>query len=139
MSVEKYYMSWDELVVRLEVVDKPGNKCYGIPRGGMIVSAFLKHAEAVYDPNEATHFIDDIVDSGRTKKKWMDKFPNKEFWAVVDKEGGYGKDYGWVVFPFEDDKDTDKEDNAVRLLQHYGKDLDNSNVNAILEYVKQLG
>ena len=73
MSVEKYYMSWEELIERLQEIDVEDNKCYGVPRGGMIVSAFLKNATAVYDPDKATHIIDDIIDSGRTRDKWVKK------------------------------------------------------------------
>jgi len=137
MSVEKYYMSWDELYTRLDSVDKPDNIIYGIPRGGMIVSAFLKYAKVAHEPMWATMIIDDIVDSGRTRDKWMEKFPEKEFYAIVDKKNNPSDEsLGWVVFPFEDDKDTDKEDNAIRLLEHYGKNTTFDNVEKILKFVE---
>lgn len=138
MSVEKYYMSWEELIERLQEIDVEDNKCYGVPRGGMIVSAFLKNATAVYDPDKATHIIDDIIDSGRTRDKWVKKFPDKEFWAVIDKEKPVDQKFGWIVFPWESEQDTDKEDNAIRLLEHYGKEVTDANINFVLKFVEYL-
>lgn len=139
MSVEKYYMDWDELLYRLEPVDKPDNVIYGIPRGGMIVAAFLKFAKVTHKPEEATMFIDDIVDSGHTKDKWEKKFPGKEFYALVDKKRNPSdEELGWIVFPFESDKDCDEQDNAIRLLEHFGKNTTFDNVEKVLKYVEGL-
>ena len=44
MDIKKWHMTWDEVFEGLELVDDPKNIVYGIPRGGMIVSAFLKQA-----------------------------------------------------------------------------------------------
>jgi hypoxanthine phosphoribosyltransferase len=136
--VEKYYMSWEELFERVEKIDVKGNRLYGVPRGGMIVSAFLKNATAVHDPADATHIIDDIIDSGRTRKKWQEHFPDIPFWAVIDKEDAKDAHYEWIVFPWESDQDTDKEDNATRLLEHFGKDTTDFNVERVIEFVEKL-
>lgn len=81
-------------------------RMFPIPRGGIPV-AYLMLAEnrmfsIVNDPDEADMFLDDIVDSGETMKKWCDDYPDKPFLALVDKLDITDelKD-SWVVFPWE--------------------------------------
>lgn len=103
-------------------------KLFPIPRGGIPV-AYLMLAEnrrmfnLVNDPNEADVFLDDIIDSGETMKKWCDDYPDKPFLALVDKLDITDelKD-SWVVFPWEVNEGGSIEDNIRRLLQFVGED-----------------
>ena len=100
---------------------------YGIPRGG-IVPAFAVaraltqrgHNTVVVDQiDKADAFIDDIIDSGTTYKRYKERYPNTPFFALVNKLDADSK-LGWVVFPWENNngKDEGIEDNVRRILQH---------------------
>ena len=65
--------------------------------------------------------VDDIIDSGRTRDQWRERFPEKPFVALVDKTGP-DKDLGWVVFPWEMGVEDGAESNVVRILQAIGED-----------------
>ena len=119
---EKYHMTWAEVLKRLKKIDDPGKAIYGVPRSGMIISAFLKHATAVTTPEEADLILDDIIDSGRTRNMFVKQFPTKPFIALVDKIGE-DKDKGWVVFPWEKDEETSADDIIIRQLQFIGEDI----------------
>jgi GTP cyclohydrolase I len=99
---------------------------YGIPNGG-ITAALLVEAMAAkqgFEILQAAHrsradvYIDDILDSGRTAKKFSDK----PFYALVDKQKENIQDV-WVVFPWEAMAKVDgPEDNITRILQYIGED-----------------
>lgn len=109
-------------------------KIYPIPRGGVPVAyALLPHVFSVVvdDPAAADIFVDDLIDSGRTRDRFMKAYPGKEFFALIDKTGETGETpgsktaSGWVIFPWEvtaDGKDQSADDIVVRLLQHIGED-----------------
>lgn len=137
--VKKYYMTWSEVVERLQAIDSFTNIVYGVPRGGMICSAFLQRAHVTYNPMEANVILDDIIDSGRTEQKWKEKFPNVPFFGMVDKiKNQTDKDLGWIVFPWENDKEEDIEDNVVRLLEHYGIPVNDSNSSMLKDFLSDL-
>lgn len=99
-------------------------KIYAIPGGG--VPAALAVAQyipllLVDSPEQADLFIDDVVDSGTTRDKWKRHWPEKEFYALVDKQAGRGAS-GWVAFPWEGDAVASFADNVVQLLQFVGED-----------------
>ena len=118
-DMRKFDLSWDDVFKRLEQFDKPGEKIYGIPRGGMIAAGFLKNAEIVHMPHDATSFLDDIVDSGRTRAKYVEKFPGIPFNTLVDKFSE--KEKKWYVFPWED-AEQDGRDIVARQLEFIGED-----------------
>ena len=62
----------------------------------MILAGFLG-AVNVPNPEEADIIIDDILDSGSTKKKFKKMFPKKKFITLFEKD----KKIDWVNFPFE--------------------------------------
>lgn len=106
-------------------------KIYPIPRGGVpVVYALLPYvfSTVVDDPAAADIFVDDLIDSGRTRDRLMKEYPDKEFFALIDKTDGtpVSKNAsGWVVFPWEvtiDGKDRSADDIVVRLLQYIGED-----------------
>jgi GTP cyclohydrolase IA len=104
---------------------------YGVPRGGIPV-AYLVLAEIrrinkpgifakiVEKPEEATHFVDDIVDSGKTKERFLSTYGlANQFYAVIEEK----KD-AWYVFPWEMGLTSDSSalDIPLRLLQYIGED-----------------
>jgi GTP cyclohydrolase I len=105
-------------------------KVYPIPRGGIPVAYALLpyvHSTIVDHPAEADIFVDDLIDSGRTRARFMEAYPGKEFFALIDKTNAAPTPAnlaGWVVFPWEvtaDGKDQSADDIVVRLLQHIGE------------------
>ncbi len=105
-------------------------KMYPIPRGGIPVAYALipyVHSTVVDNPAVADIFVDDLVDSGRTRTRFMEAYPDKGFFTLIDKTNltCSSRASGWVVFPWEvtvDDKDQSADDIVVRLLQHIGED-----------------
>lgn len=99
---------------------------YGIPRGGVHAAyAILAHAanwSMVDRPEDADVFIDDIIDSGATKKRYASLFPNTPFYALVDKT--QNPELGWVTFPWEKSDNSGIDDNIRRLLQFVGENPD---------------
>ncbi len=105
--------------------------CYPIPRGGiyaaMAVSKSLARRKDSVDsvdlrivdnPDHAEIYIDDIIDSGRTKKRFIDKYGKKPFFSLAPKPAGV-----WVVFPWEKMcEETGPEENISRILQYIGED-----------------
>ena len=128
--MSKIYFDWKEVDNRLHdilihcVTSPRKTKVYGVPRGGAIVAGILRsHAfdrvEIVPSPGLADIIVDDIIDSGATQKKFAHF--DKPFLALVDKQT-IDCDLGWVVFPWEDDKDDcDITDSIQRVLQYIGK------------------
>lgn len=103
-------------------------RLFGIPRGGIPAAYLVRgfHTPGIVvvdDPEEADVFIDDIIDSGDTLKKWCDKYPGKPFFALVDKREEPWMSHEWIVFPWEAtaEKDDSFADNIVRLLQFIGE------------------
>ena len=105
------------------------HKCYPIPRGGVSAAYAVYSREdcpfvIVNTPEEADFFLDDIIDSGTTMRRYCDEFPGKPFFALIDKLNGEFQDE-WVVFPWEV-SDTGNDESATdivtRLLQYVGED-----------------
>lgn len=116
------YISWEQIMEALAPIDKPGNVVYGVPKGGMIAAGFLKNAKKTWRPEEANIILDDIVDSGATRQKYVQKYPDAQFIALVEKT-----DREWLVFPWEADHPMAQEgdsiqENVVRMLQFIGED-----------------
>lgn len=119
---------------------QPLIKIYGVPRGGVAVAYLL----AKYDrfmladhAQDADVFVDDIIDSGATAKKWSERFPGKGFFALVDKANPHSPangvvaqaflSAGWLVFPWENASEEEAgaetiEDNIRRIIQFIGDD-----------------
>ena len=103
--------------------DPQSPRIYGIPRGGAICAGILhQHGWMVVDsPDEANVLVDDIVDSGSTRKQYLRNFPGCVFLPLVDKprQGLLGT---WIEFPWETDRETDMTDHVRRLIQAIGDD-----------------
>ena len=126
-----------ELHENPKLIDKrrlSGIRIYGVPRGGvyaamMVYREFAKdpsrmnYYHLIEDPNEADVFIDDIIDSGKTRDDFSQDFPGVPFHALVDRTNPM-TDPSWMSFPWErmNKEQTGIEDNIVRLLQYIGED-----------------
>jgi len=105
-------------------------RVYAIPRGGIPAAYALHtytHFELVNDPAEAEVFIDDIIDSGNTMRRYSDQFPGIPFLALIDRTDiDCPADYktGWLIFPWEDsvEGETSITDHITRLIQYVGDD-----------------
>lgn len=116
-------VSWDLLLEKLEPFDQPNTKVYGVPNGGMLATAFLRKATAVYEPSVADLILDDIIDSGKTRTWYQNRYPMIPFDALFKST----PDDPWLVFPWERNRpnpETGPEDAVRRLLQHIGEDVE---------------
>jgi len=113
----------DEMVARIPADGM--KKVYGIPRGGVPVALALCSDPAftlVDTPEEAEVFVDDIIDSGKTRDNWVVKYPGKLFFSLL--HDGNRESGTWYVFPWENAgaADTSAEDIPLRMLQRIGED-----------------
>lgn len=110
--------------IRIDFLDTDFPRAYGVPRGGIPVVYLLKHflpaLEIVETPEQADIFVDDLVDSGATQKRYDLAYGNKPFYAMYDKLKEPG--LGWLVFPWEGSTEGSIEDNVVRTIQFIGDD-----------------
>lgn len=128
----RYCVTWDEVidwVYKIEI-EYRDYLVFGIPKGGMILASCFKNLPTIshdldlyynHDEIDKILIVDDIVDSGNTKKKWVEKYPNAKFEALIDKQNNEDhKKYGWVVFPWENEN-IDIDENIDRIVQYYDK------------------
>lgn len=98
-----------------------GSKVYGVPRGGWLVALLIaewKTVVLVDNAAEADYIVDDIEDSGETRRKWSAWYPLAKFLVLykkLDKQE-------WVQFPWETDEKHAAEENMRRVLQAIGED-----------------
>ena len=137
MTKQKMKLTWDEVLARLRkwedrlfssMANDDGVRVFGVPRGGMILTAFLTRGKAVPHPGQAHLILDDIADSGRTRRRYQQEYPNIPFHVLYDKEGDCDDaNLGWLVFPWERDDTNNNEDSAedsvIRQLQYIGEDV----------------
>lgn len=97
----------------------PAGRLYGVPRGGAIVAGLT--GRAVDRIEDADAVVDDIIDSGRTRDKYVAAY-HKPFWALVDKNQFPPEARPWIVFPWEHGNTmADIEDTVVRQLEFIGE------------------
>ena len=125
------YISWDEagaLARKMMAAIRHDHdfpvSVYGIPRGGNYVAALLAgHGITVADaPADADVLVDDIIDSGRTAKRWREIYGLKTY-ALIDREGDGLEPGLWIEFPWEEGGiERDAADTIVRLIEQIGDD-----------------
>lgn len=120
--------TWEEIHHRVAALAQRltcarAHTVYGVPRGGQIIAGLLSaHGfKATTDLRQADAIVDDIVDSGSTRKKFTQD-STIYFDAIVDKLSICDKDLGWVVFPWEIEGEKDISDSIQRVLQFIGED-----------------
>lgn len=119
----KRYITWKEVFERLNSFNFSNEIVYGIPKGGMIATGFMETGITTYEPQHATVFLDDLIDSGATRDKYAELYPNTPFVALFDKQKENITD--WLIFPWEaqhPQKEDNIQDNIVRILQYIGED-----------------
>lgn len=94
---------------------------YGVPRGGWCIAELLSinNCTPSMYPEKADVIVDDIIDSGRTRQKWLDRYPEKKFYAPFGMDKVPDK---WIVFPWESGKENDAEELITRIIEHVGDD-----------------
>jgi len=114
-------MSWQDIFNALKGIDRPENIVYGVPKGGMIAAGFLQNAKSTCYPENANIILDDLVDSGATKKFYEEKYHEADFVSLIPKNTDE-----WIEFPWETDHPQEQSDsiqeNIIRLLQFIGED-----------------
>jgi GTP cyclohydrolase I len=99
-------------------------KAYPIPRGGVpaayAIGRHMSGLQIVDDPDTADIFIDDLIDSGATQQKWRKRYPQKDFYALVNKQRPEWASR-WVIWPWEESAESSIEGNITRLLQFVGE------------------
>lgn len=109
-------LEWDDICSRIDGLDRQ-QVYFGIPRGGIMVAGLMaaRGYMTTDDPEKASAFVDDITDSGATKKHW-EQLHNKPFFAL------YERGPAWLVFPWEQDMETDARGVVRRQLELIGDD-----------------
>lgn len=95
-------------------------KIHPVPRGGVPVAYLLiglrDDITIVNDPAQADYFVDDLIDSGGTSKKWRAAYPRAGFLALYDKRDERDTEaQGWLVFPWEKD-DASSDDSIIGTI-----------------------
>lgn len=125
--MNKIYITWDQVFERLKEFDIAGKVVYGIPKGGMIAASFLEFAVNHHIMEDYVDIIlDDLVDSGATRDKYMKLYPNTPFEALFNKQTEPELKDKWIVFPWEKDHpggEDSIEQNIIRQLQYIGEDV----------------
>lgn len=124
---EQELVSWAQ--EQLTPLALAGASFYGIPTGGTKLLALVgQHipdvAKATVDFPVAKGpaglvLVDDLIDSGRTFRRWTKEYPGAHFQTFASRPAE------WLVFPWEVDEggvDRSSEDWVVRLLQSIGED-----------------
>lgn len=120
--MKKIELTWYEILERLKRFESryKGRKVYGIPKNGMLLCAFLSECEVTYNPAEADVFLDDLIDSGRTRAKYAADYERTPFIALYNKQEEADINGHWLAFPWEDSHD--REDIVTRMIQAIGED-----------------
>lgn len=140
MPTDKIILSWAAVQLRADKVahgirkDFPGQSLsiWGVPKGGVFAALAAQSSftlldgrtfslSLVEDPALADLYVDDIIDSGRTRERVIREHGEKPFYALVDKTNGDPPN--WFDFPWERACDTgDVKENVVRLMEFIGED-----------------
>jgi GTP cyclohydrolase I len=120
MNVESVVLSWEDIERLARPLRKEfgGAQVYGVPRGGCTVAALV--GEPTGRPQDAEVIVDDLIDSGATRKHYAESHPGIPFRALIDKRTS--RTYGgrWVMFPWEENE-APAEDAVTRLLEAVGE------------------
>ena len=113
-------VSWREVIVRLDAALSHEHVYYGIPRGGDIIGALAsaRGYHIALKPEDADTLLDDVIDSGKTKAQWLERFPNHGFVALFKRNAGDP----FIQFPWDDESKAQGEDVVRRQLQIIGED-----------------
>ncbi len=112
MSITK--ITWVDIKERIKSLKlNPKLKYYGVPRGGQSIAALLNPVDT---PEEADIIIDDLIDSGATKDKYIIEY-GKPFIGLYDKQKEGIEN--WLEFPWEVKGEIDVEQHMSRVIQYF--------------------
>ena len=107
-----------DLRMRLLEVTEDGKTYYGVPRGGEIIAQMLPAEMIASTPESADFILDDLIDSGSTKRQYVEKY-GKPFVALYDKQTDDALRGKWIQFPWEETADRDVQDHMARVIQSF--------------------
>jgi GTP cyclohydrolase I len=115
----KTFITWEQINKKADRIKKkyPEAKFWGIPRGGQVVAGIL--GNAVDNINDCDVIVDDLIDSGATKERYIKH--DKPIEVLIDKRNEFTNE--WLVFPWEN-SEGDIDDNITRVLQYFGEDVE---------------
>jgi GTP cyclohydrolase I len=115
----KKFITWEQINKRADRIRKkyPKAKFWGIPRGGQVVAGIL--GNAVDNIDDCDVIVDDLIDSGATKERYI-KY-DKPIEVLIDKRKEFTNE--WLVFPWEN-SEGDIDANITRVLQYFGEDVE---------------
>jgi GTP cyclohydrolase I len=107
-------------------------RAYPIPRGGIPVAylaqSLSKDIKIVEDPAEANIFIDDLVDSGATMRRWQARFPDVPWFTLLNKQTDAWFQKEWVSFPWEKNGTEEVQEHVTRLIEYVGENPNRSGI-----------
>ena len=111
------HLTWSDIDKRIRLLDLKGKRVWGIPRGGAIVAAMARNNGAILveNPTDADVALDDIIDSGATAEKTLEKY-GLETIALIDKHKEGITD--WVHFAWEEPPEQDIEESVRRIIEY---------------------
>ena len=124
---ETIQLSWEAVLGRLAEIEgqERGGLVYGVPNGGMILTAFCKKLKPTHNVGEADVILDDIEDSGKTRQWYEYNYPNADFVSLIDPINTPKWRDKWITFPWEAEHPSGTktiEQNITRVLQLIGED-----------------
>lgn len=110
----------------------PCRGVYGVPRGGLVPAALVAGQLGIHlvsTPVPGCLVVDDLVDSGRTWKRfadgeWYFDACYRKSWSPADAapNAAFVPGDSWAVFPWETDEPAAPTDAVTRLLEYVGED-----------------
>ena len=115
--------TWHQLIARLlgRVGDVPISGVFGVPRGGSLIAVSIATTLGIpllSTPQRGCLVVDDLIDSGTTKKKYVGYL----FEALIDKRTDDEYHGKWIDFWYEK-KGEDDKDLVIRIAERLEVDL----------------
>lgn len=110
VSMPMWYQLMHNMLHRISKSGKTYTGIYGVPRGGTLVAVVMHDwldLTLLEEPLEGCLVVDDLIDSGATRKKYKDY----DFEVLIKKDS-----HKWIEFWYEN-TDQDTEDLIVRVAE----------------------
>jgi GTP cyclohydrolase I len=135
----KVFYTWEQFFgdceILIQQIPDYIESVYGVPRGGIPLAirvASVKKLRFIareQDITETTLIVDDIIDSGKTRRL----FDKNVFFSIHNKDNIRNKTWSddfsahkttkeWIVYPWETNEQSGPEDSIIRQLEFIGED-----------------